>query len=85
MSDERQHSMDLNEFARLASIHEYPPHPEGNPIIITPRLADVLNDVIESACELVEDGERLGDLEDALRRLEMLHNFRRVRLGGAPR
>lgn len=80
MSDQ-QHSMDLNAYARLAQIREYPTHAEGNLIIITPSLADALNALIDAADEVAV----AGPLADALADVRELHDYTAVRLGGAKR
>ena len=75
------HSMDLNAYARLAQIREYPSYAEGNLVIITPRLAAALNALIETADDLVV----AGPLADALADLRALHDYTTVRLGGERR
>ncbi len=73
--------MDLNEFARLASIREYPSRPPHNLTIITPALAQALNALIDAADEVAV----AGPLADALAEIQKLHNYREYRLGGERR
>lgn len=78
---EQLHSLDLNDFARLAGLREYPPHEEGRVIVMTPALADALNTLIEVA----DDVAVAGPLADALADIRKLHDYTTVRLGGERR
>lgn len=81
MNDD-QHSMTLEDFARLAQLSQrIPRHDDGAPIIITPTLARALDDLIEAAAA----GLGRVPIEQALDQLRVLHDYTRVRLGGERR
>lgn len=78
---EQRHSMDLDEYARLARFGQPVPHPEGPPIVVSPALADALNVLLSTADDLAV----AGPLADALADVRALHDYRTVRMGGQPR
>jgi hypothetical protein len=85
MTEDRLHSMDLNDYARLAGMAEYPPMDGGTPTIITPALAEALDVLINVADEVASGESSRSSLKVALGQLRELHDYPTVRLGGGRR